>query len=360
MPRPSPIGSDADGLVALEASIDPDTRPLVDYLHSHVAGFAKQVEFYRFTGGNANLTYLVRAGATEYVLKREPPGTKAKAAHDMRREFRMLSALSPHYPLAPQPVLLCEDESVFGGVFCLMQRVSGRIVRQGDPQVSAETESGCMQLRFHALIDALASLHLVNLDAAGLAGEGRPETYRTRQVHGWCKRYQDAKTDGADSAEDIITWLTSYIPTETQLVSIIHNDFKMDNLVWDSDQCERLIGVLDWEMSTVGDPIMDLACTLSFWVEENDPAELRQLRAMPSDHASIPTRMEAIQRYCAQTGWKFGEERFYRCFGLFRRAAIEQQKYRRFATGQTQDPRYINLGEAARVLLEACRAVING
>lgn len=345
--------------VPLDAAQEPDTERLTRYLMDNIAGLDGEIEYYRFTGGNANLTYLAKSADDEFVLKVEPPGIKAKSAHDMRREYRMLSSIAAHYPLAPEPVLLCEDESVFGGIFCVMKRVSGKIIRQGDPSIPEDNASGCMARRFLAMIDALATLHTLDIQAAGLADMGKPESFRSRQIRGWCRRFEQAATPGSDAAEDVIAWLLDNEPETPQRVAIIHNDFKMDNLVWDERAGDRLVGVLDWEMATVGDPLMDLACTLSFWIEEGDSDALRSLRAMPSDYPGIPSRSEAITRYTTRTGWESEHEGFYRCFALFRRAAIEQQKFHRFTTGQSQDQRYAKLDEAVRALLDDCRQLIS-
>lgn len=348
----------ADTPVPLGTSNDPDTSALTSYLRSNIAGLDGSIEYYRFTGGHSNLTYFARCHDQEFVLKVEPPGVKARSAHDMRREFRMLSSICPHYPLAPKPVLLCEDAVVFGGVFFVMERIAGRIIRKGDPFVSEDVQSAAMGRRFSALITALAELHILDPEDAGLSKHGKPETYRSRQVEGWCKRFQGARTAGSDSAEDVISWLLTNEPRTLQQVSIIHNDFKMDNLVWDDEKGDMLVGVLDWEMATVGDPLMDLACTLSFWVEEGDSDEIRSLRAMPSDYPGIPTREDAMQQYASLTGWNISQFGFYRCYGLFRRAAIEQQKFYRFSEGQSSDPRFSQLDKVVQILLHGCRQVI--
>lgn len=348
----------ADVPVPVDPSRDPGTESLTRYLAANIPGVDGRIDYYRFTGGHANLTYLVKTPDREFVLKREPPGVKAKSAHDMRREFRMLSSLAIQYPLAPKPVLLCEDTAVFGGVFCVMEHIDGEIVRQDEPSSGVTNDPGLMGRRFLALIDGLAKLHTVDLRAAGLADFGKPEGYRVRQVQGWCKRFRDASTEVTGSADDVISWLSDNTPTTPQQATVVHNDFKMDNVVWDKQVNDRLIGVLDWEMATVGDPLMDLACTLSFWIEEGDPQALRSLRAMPSDRPGVPTRQGALQRYATLTGTAVDDFNFYRCFGLFRRAAIEQQKFYRFATGQTKDPRFSNLDDAVRVLLESCRQSI--
>lgn len=331
---------------------EPMLEGLTAYLHDrvHVRG---QPKYSRFSGGNSNLTYLVEIGDEAYVVKREPPGAKARSAHDMRREFRVLSSLQSIYPLAPKPIALCEDEAVFGGVFVVMQRIPGLIVRV------AEDGGDALAAQFLGLIDALADLHRVDLSATDLQSVGRPDGYRRRQTEGWIRRFRDSGSMRNPLAEHVMGWLSRNIPSEPERTTVIHNDFKMDNLVWDPLSPDRLAGVLDWEMATLGDPLMDLACTLSFWVEVGDPVDLLGLRAMPSASPHVSGRDEALRRYLARTGSEIDDFRFYRCFGLFRRAAIEQQKFSRFSTGQTSDPRFRDLDRSVAVLLAECERTIS-
>ncbi|HEY2751899.1 phosphotransferase family protein [Phenylobacterium sp.] len=342
------MATPADTPVPLEVGPDFDAGPLTRYLRQAAPELGDDIRYFRFTGGNSNLTYLVKGDAKDYVLKREPPGAKAKGAHDMGREFRMMRSLAGVYPLAPKAVAFCEDPAVFGGAFVLMERIDGLIVR------TAADGGAALPAQFLGLIDGLAALHNVDVAAAGLDGFGRPEGYRRRQTEGWITRFRSSATGEDPLGEHIAAWLLDHVPGERQLASVIHNDFKMDNLVWSEDAPERLTGVLDWEMSTLGDPLMDLACTLSFWMEDSDPDDLKALRAMPSAEPGIPTRQEALDRYLGQAKAELSNFRFYRCFGLFRRAVIEQQKFHRFSTGQTADPRFSNLDAAVRTLLEAC------
>jgi aminoglycoside phosphotransferase (APT) family kinase protein len=353
----TPVSTQAtlDMPVGLDPALDPDPAALAAYLEQNIDGLAGPLEFQRFTGGHANYTYLVTATDREFVLKREPAGQKAKSAHDMRREYRVLSLLAPVYVYAPRVVLLCEDPAIFGGVFCVMERIRGEIVRTAAAAERAGTET--MALRFATLIDALAELHRVDVDAAGLGAFGKPEGYRERQVKGWCRRLREANTNVPDTAEEVMSWLEGRMP-EGGGRAVVHNDFKLDNLVWDTQVPHGLAGVLDWEMSTVGDPLMDLACTLSFWIEESDPAPLRSLRAMPTDRPGMPTRRQALRRYGEHTGQGIGQFEWFHCFGLFRRAVIEQQKFHRYATRQTGDPRYANLDQAVRILLDSCREIM--
>ena len=338
----------SDAPIPVEPGPGFDLGALTRYLRQAAPQLGDEIRLFRFTAGNSNLTYLVRGASADYVLKREPPGAKAKGAHDMGREFRMMQSLAGLYPLAPKAVAFCDDPSVFGGAFVLMERIEGLIVR------SAADGGAALPRQFVGLIDGLAALHAIDIASAGLEAFGRPDGYRRRQTEGWIQRFRGSATGKNPLGERIAGWLLDHIPLERQLASVIHNDFKMDNLVWAADAPDRLVAVLDWEMSTLGDPLMDLACTLSFWIEDADPDDLKALRSMPSTAPGIPTRREALDRYLSQSKAELEDFRFYRIFGLFRRAAIEQQKFHRFSTGQTDDARFEHLDQAVRTLLEAC------
>jgi aminoglycoside phosphotransferase (APT) family kinase protein len=240
-----------------------------------------------------------------------------------------------------------------------MERREGVIIRNQYPE-DASIVPAQIRRQFRVLIEALAFLHKLDVAAVGLGDFGRPEGYRQRQVEGWQRRLRDSATsDMADFAE-VTAWLTAHIPSDPQTPAVIHNDFKLDNLVWDAADITRLVGVLDWEMSTVGDPLMDLACTLSFWVEENDPQEFRSIRAMPTARPEVFSRREAAACYTDLTGRNVDALDFYLCFGFFRRAAIEQQKYYRYTSGQTQDARFSGLDRAVTVLRDMSLSVMGG
>lgn len=350
--KPQKLSVDAP--IALAPDEIPNPGRLAAYLADALA-IDGQVEFFKFTAGNANLTYLVRGTRREFVLKREPPGQKAKSAHDMRREYRVLAALANRYPLAPRALLLCEDPAILGGAFLVMERVRGVIVRQA---TAAALNDGQARRQFLGLISALADLHGLDVSEEPLCRLGRPEGYVTRQVEGWRKRMAAARTPDAPAAEDIEAWLDENLPATVRAAALVHNDFKLDNLVWDEAEPTKLLAVLDWEMATLGDPFMDLGVTLSFWVEAGDPPAFRALRAMPSARPGVPTRAEAWQAYAERRGEGSDDYRFYLCFALYRRAVIEQQKYFRFRSGQSADPRYAELNVAVEALLDMCRREI--
>jgi aminoglycoside phosphotransferase (APT) family kinase protein len=334
-----------------------DQKRLFAYLKEHVEGFSEDAQLLQFHAGHSNLTYLVKHGDHEIVIKRAPPGERAKSAHDMGREFTVLSKLYGHYKFAPRALAYCEDASIAGSPFCAMERVSGIIVRNAHPP---ETSLRQVAAQFSHLIDALAELHVLDVKVVGLEGFGRPTGYRQRQVEGWIARLEQARTSDLADFSVVTKWLVENVPRTPEAVAVVHNDFKLDNLVWKESDITSLRAVLDWEMSTVGDPIFDLACTMSFWLDPSDPPELRALRAMPTTQPGVPSRSEAIQRYAIKSGRGIPSPKFLLCFGYFRRAAIEQQKYVRFRRGQTSDPRYARLNGAVQTLRDVCLKIIDG
>ena len=304
----------------------------------------------QFPGGYSNLTYLVRCGDRELVLRRPPFGSKVKSAHDMGREFRILSQLSPLYPRAPKPLGFCEDESVLGAKFYVMERISGLILRQKLPK-EIDWNPARMRTLCDAFLGTLTELHAIDYQAAGLGDLGRPEGYVERQVSGWAKRYRDAQTDQVPAIERVTEWLGAHLP-QSPPATLIHNDYKFDNLVLDPAEPTRIIGILDWEMATIGDPLMDLGTSLSYWVQASDPIELHSVAFGPTTRPGCPSRFELAEGYAARTGRDVSQILFYYCFGLWKNAVVVQQIYYRFKQGLTKDPRFAMLGAMAQLLGE--------
>jgi len=238
-----------------------------------------------------------------------------------------------------------------------MERSKGIIVHSNyPPEVSAAT----IRAQFEHLVDGLGDLHALDINKCRLVSFGRPTGYRQRQVSGWSKRLENASTPGMPAFQEIATWLEGNLPDEREPSVVVHNDFKLDNLVWHADDVAALKTVLDWEMSTVGDPSFDLACTLSFWIEEGDPPTFKALRGMPSARPGMMTRREAVERYCSRAGRPVMPLQYLLCFGLFRRAVLEQQKYIRFVRGDTQDSRFASADKSVKTLHEMCWRAIRG
>jgi aminoglycoside phosphotransferase (APT) family kinase protein len=309
----------------------------------------------QFPRGFSNLTYLVVKGGREIVLRRPPPGAAIKSAHDMGREHRILSALAPVYPKAPRPLAYCEDPSVLGTPFYLMERVRGVILRGG--AAAAALSARDRQAISESLVDALAELHALDHRRPGLAELGHGEGYVERQVKGWTARYQAARTDDVPAMDVVAPWLDAHRPPARDL-ALIHNDFKHDNVVLDPARIDRVIAVLDWEMATVGDPLMDLGTTLAYWVDPDDPPAFRAAGFV--DVTTQPgslRRREVAERYARATGRDLAGLPFYYAFGLFKVAVIAQQIYARFRQGHTRDPRFAHLDAAVAACASAAARV---
>jgi aminoglycoside phosphotransferase (APT) family kinase protein len=314
---------------------------LETYLRQHFPDTAGPLTVEQFPHGHSNLTYLLRLGERELVLRRPPFGNQVKSAHDMGREYRVLSKLCEVYPPAPRPYFYCEDEPVLGAPFYVMERRHGIVLRRGHGKGDSTDPDAARRLCL-CLIDNLARLHMLDYRAAGLADLGKPEGYVARQVTGWINRYAAARTDEVPAVEHIARWLSEHIPTESGS-ALIHNDFKFDNLLLDPQDPTRLVAVLDWEMATLGDPLMDLGATLAYWVEATDPPEFHVTVMGPTNVPGSLTRRELVDRYAQITGWNVSNLVFYYCFGLFKTAVIIQQIYARYVRGHTKDARFAHM-----------------
>lgn len=302
-------------------------------------------ELQQFPRGHSNLTYLVKAGGRELVLRRPPVGSKVRTAHDMVREARILTRLHPVFPLAPKVVAICEDTSVIGAPFYLMERLQGAILR--GPAVREELTPALVPALDAAFVGTLVALHAVDFRAAGL--EGKPEGYVRRQVEGWTKRWHDARTEEVPEAEEIAKWLAGRIPPERG-AAFVHNDFKFDNIVLDPGDLTRVVGVLDWEMSTVGDPLMDLGTALGYWVQDDDPEPFKAMAFGPTFAPGSWTRARIVEEYGRLSGRDVSGMLFYYCFALFKLIGILQQIYKRYVEGLTKDERFAGFGMGVQVL----------
>ncbi len=330
-----------------------DLDRLREYLRPVLGSCVAQLQVKQFSGGYSNLTYLLEAGQSKWVLRRPPFGSTVKSAHDMGREFRILTAIDGQFPYGPKPIHFCQDQAVLGCDFYIMSYIEGVVFRREYPQ-GLNLSPAQVREQFFTLFDVLGELHSVDLAEAGLENFGRPEGYVARQVEGWSKRYRNAMTPDTADFDSIMQWLHERMPPESGMAALIHNDYKLDNVIWAPDNPLKVIGVLDWEMATVGDPLMDLGCTLGYWVEAGDPDFFREFRAMPSDAPGAPTRAEICARFSQQTGLPIDKFDFYFCFGLFRLAAIGQQIYYRYHQGLTRDARFGRLVHKVHSLKAMC------
>ncbi|HJY87288.1 MAG TPA: phosphotransferase family protein [Candidatus Acidoferrales bacterium] len=328
-----------------------DLAKLEPFLRSRLPDSAGPLVVQQFSSGHSNLTYLVRLGDREMVLRRPPFGSKVKSAHDVGREYRVLSKLHPAYRAAPKTLLYCPDESVLGAPFYVMEPIRGVILRKDPPAglpIAPETLRGLSE----SFLDNLVTLHSLDYEAIGLGDLGRPQGYLERQVRGWIERYSGSQTHDLPEVERIAAWLRERMPAQSG-AALIHNDYKYDNVVLDPADITSIKGVLDWEMCTVGDPLADLGTATAYWVNPDDPDELQQIRWGPTALPGSLTRAGLVQRYAEQTGRDTSDMVFYYVFGLFKTAIIVQQIYYRYHHGLTKDARFASLLEVTRILLRA-------
>ena len=325
-----------------------DTTSLTEYLRRRLGGAAGEIAIEQFPAGSSNLTYLIHFGGCEYVLRRPPFGNTVKTAHDMRREFDVLSKLSTVYPPAPGPILFCDDESVIGAEFYLMERRRGLIIR-GKAPVELEASTDLRRSVCQSFITNLAALHSLEYASAGLGDLGRPEGYCRRQVEGWTKRYFAAKTHEWSELEGSIAWLNAYVPDESG-AALIHNDYKFDNVMLDPEKLTKVTAVLDWEMVTVGDPLMDLGTTLGYWMSPDAGPEMLSMPFNPRTLMENISRSELVEMYSTAIGRDLPPMLFFYVFGTFKIAVIAQQIYARYARGFTRDPRFAHFDQFVAAL----------
>ncbi len=346
-----------DSAVSVREGEQLDLARVEEFLKDNIPGLSGKLEVGQFPSGFSNLTYLISVGDRQMVLRRPPFGKKAKTAHDMGREYRILKALRPVYPYCPDPLVYTEDESVMGCPFYVMERIKGIILRKNLPKGLTLSPADARAL-CERLIDVHRELHSIDYKAVGLGDFGKPEGYVKRQVEGWSGRYRDARTPDAPDFEAVMGWLAAKMPPDSPHHSIVHNDYKFDNVVLDAANPLKIIGVLDWEMAALGDPLMDLGSSLAYWVEKNDPDNLQMIRMMPTNIEGALTRDELVARYAERSGVPVGGFDYYYCFGLFRLAVIAQQIYYRYYHRQTKDERFAMLIFAVKILEETALRVI--
>jgi aminoglycoside phosphotransferase (APT) family kinase protein len=308
-------------------------------------------EVLQFRSGASNLTYLLQYPGRELVLRRPPVGTKAVSAHDMKREYLIQSRLHSVYSLVPGMIALCEDHSVMGSDFYVMERVVGQIFRR---DIAQEITASDIEVMADSLISGLVQLHGVDASILGELNKG--PGYVARQVQGWSKRYRNALTDDVPDAEKVMAWLDTNKPEDVDSC-IIHGDWRIDNVVFDLEH-SRIAGVLDWELATVGDPLMDLGSALAYWVDHDDEPGFAALRRQPSHLPGMPTREQFVAKYLQLSGRKCDDFTFYEVFGLFRLAVIIQQIWARYSAGQTTNPAFAGFGEAVNTLINRAEGKI--
>ena len=343
-----------------------DEARLADYLRGRLEGADQPLKVFQFHGGRANLTYLLDYGNQQYVLRRPPLGPVAPSAHDMRREYKVLSVLHQAYPPAPRAFHLCTDEAVMGADFLVMERRHGLVVRREMPAAYQEFKDAPQRLSA-VVIEALAELQTVDYEALGLGDLGRPGGYLERQVSGWQRRWQRVlalSDDGAlmeelpiDQMDHLQGWLAQELP-ESSRPTLVHNDFKLDNVMLAEDDPGRVVAVFDWDMCTLGDPLADVGALLTYWTEVSDAPQRNAGRMMPIDER-FWRREELLSRYAALSGRDISRAQYYHVLGLYRLIVVAAQIYIRYCLGQTQDARFATYGQEMRGWAEAAVGLIH-
>lgn len=346
-----------DTSTAVRPGEELDAAAIDTYLKAHLEGLEGSPTITQFPGGASNLTYLLRYPERDLVLRRPPFGHKARSAHDMGREYRILERLRQAFPYCPQGLVHCTDSSLIGAEFYVMTRIEGIILRSDIPPAlgldATRTRALC-----ESFIDRLVELHHVDYQASGLGDLGKPQGYVQRQVQGWSERYRQAMTPDAPDWRQVIAWLEAKLPADSPRASIIHNDYRFDNVILDAHNPMRIIGVLDWEMTTLGDPLMDLGSSLAYWIQADDPEPIQRMRRQPSNAPGMLDRRGFVAYYAERAGVAIDNFDFYYIYGLFRLAGIVQQIYYRYHHGQTQDSRFAGFVGMNRLLERQCLTAI--
>ena len=335
-----------------------DSAKVAAFLRGKLPGSDHPLSLSQFGGGKANLTYLLDFGQHQYVLRRPPLGPVPPGAHDMAREYRVLSVLYQRFPLAPRAFLFCDDPDIIGAPFFIMERRHGRVVRRQALTDYAHIPDAARRMSA-GLVDALADLHAVDYAAVGLETLGKPQGFVARQIEGWFKRWQLAKVTDLAEMDETYHWLRENLP-DHQDSSLVHNDYKLDNVMLDAADPGKLVAIFDWDMCTLGDPLSDLGALLGYWSEPTDPAYLKKVAMMPIDDPHFLTRSELVERYARRSGRDVSRINFYHALSLFRVTVIIAQIYIRYKRGQTKDQRFAIFGEYVPRLARAAHQVALG
>ena len=334
-----------------------DLESLASYLRNSLKLEFDNLSSLQFSGGHANLTYLLKLDKKEYVLRRPPLGPVAPSAHDMLREHRVQSSLNPLFPLAPKSLYFCDDERIIGSKFHIIERRNGFVIRKEFEPYISPSKDNLRKLSFK-IIDVLADLHNINPDEAGLGDLGKPEGFVLRQLNGWEERWKKSTDDKVlkSKFDKLISSLRLSLP-HSQAVTILHNDFKLDNIMWSNTDPLDPIAIFDWDMCTRGDPLMDLGHMLNYWIDETDNEDCKLITSMPVNKILYPTRKEIVDYYSKKTGFNGTNINWYYAFGAFKLAVILQQIFYRYQKGQTQDKRFSNFGKRIDALINRANNV---
>jgi aminoglycoside phosphotransferase (APT) family kinase protein len=349
-------GIKLDEAGAIRKGEELDTDAVDSWLKARVPNLAGMPRVTQYSGGASNWTYRLEYDSHDLVLRRPPAGTKAKSAHDMGREYNVQKALRPVFPYVPEMIAYCDDASVLGVPFYVMCRIPGIIPRARLPKVLTLDPPTARKLCF-SLIDRLIELHKVDPAKVGLSSMGKGPGYARRQIEGWSERYVKARTWNVPSFKKVRAWLRDNTPSDVA-TCVIHNDFRLDNIVLDPENLTRIVGILDWEMATLGDPLMDLGSSLAYWIQADDNFIMRMVGRQPTHLAGMLTRREVVEYYCERMGFKPETFVLYEVFGLFRLAVIVQQIYYRYHHRQTRNPAFKRIWIITHAIDRRCRRLI--
>lgn len=333
-----------------------DLDRLMPWINKHVKEAHGVPAITQFSGGASNWTYRLQFENKDLILRRAPTGKKAAGAHNMPREYNLQKKIKPHFPYVPDMIALCEDDEILGSSFYLMERLEGIILRKNIPS-DLEWDKDTVRNICTSFWDKLIELHQVDYQQEGLDQIGKGEGYIERQVIGWSKRYQDAKTWNVPAGSKVIHWLENQMPAQERLC-VIHNDYRLDNVVLDVENPANILGVLDWELAAIGDPLMDLGSSLAYWIQADDNFFIKSIRRQPTHTSGMMNREEIIGYYARQTGSSIDDFRFYRVYGLFRLAGIAQQIYYRYSKGFTKNKSFKNFWLISNYLIKTCERII--
>ncbi|SFD43553.1 Predicted kinase, aminoglycoside phosphotransferase (APT) family [Lentibacillus persicus] len=335
-----------------------DWQKIETYIRNHITDLSKDEEMSvkKFTEGYSNLTYMVKIGEWEAVLRRPPFGYIPPKAHDMEREYRIIEKIHPVYPLAPKPYMFCEDTNIMDKHFYIMEKKNGIVIDAEIPEAFKEIKNAGKDIS-EAVISALIDLQNIDVDKNGLHNLGKPEGFVERQVYGWKKRFERSRTDDLIDLKDLETWLINHIPSNRE-VSIVHNDFKLNNMMFEKGDPGKIIGVFDWELSTIGDPLTDLGSSLVYWTEEGDP-DMGLTSVTDEAGFGFYSRRDFLERYAQICGRDVSDVNFYLTLGFYKLAGILQQLYYRWKIGEVKDDRFSTLNQGIAHLLEMAEEAKN-
>jgi len=349
-------GIKPDEAGAMRKGEELDTAAVDAWLKPRVSDLSGMPRVTQYSGGASNWTYRLEYESHDLVLRRPPAGTKAKSAHDMGREYNVQKALRPVFPYVPEMIAYCDDVSVIGAPFYVMSRIPGIIPRVRLPKGLTLDPQTARTLCLN-LIDRLVELHRVDADKVGLSSMGKGPGYAKRQIEGWSERYVKARTWNVPGFKKVRDWLRVNAP-EDVATCVIHNDFRLDNIVLDPEDSTRIIGILDWEMATLGDPLMDLGNSLAYWIQADDDFIMRMMSRQPTHLPGMLKRQEVVEYYCSRMGFKPENFVLYEVYGLFRLAVIVQQIYYRYHHRQTRNPAFKRFWLVTHAINWRCRSLI--